>query len=1112
MARATAKKADKNINQAELLFEPKRDINPYWSSSLFSDVYLKNDFPREYSHLWKNDENSGFTKFYQGFVDLCVDLQHESFLNWREADTVKNWIVPVMDLLGWENNSKRQQNSYIDNTSFTIEENGKKQVYRPDLIYFDRPEFKSYTQEQKDINEKLREIRSKKTGSQVVVEAKYWDRLSALGDKVKKIQESGDSASSLGPELQTLKYMDLFHLDYGILTDGKTWKLLHRELSQGIPNRSYEFDLGPLMELALKLGTENNEAKFSEYAKYFYFFFAKESFCETKLLDKVLEYSKKYASRIEEDLRERFIISMGVICNSLKDSADGLKVPYTLDLIRNVAESHLFNILFVKSCEVRHILPVKSPNYIKISLHEVIESLGQMEFDPAKNLDTFLKDFQFGSTFGGKKFDWNGFEIFDRFINLYEIIHDGTNPRKDFGFEIQGFKESIFSTDEWKFAKKAKICNENMVKILFNLNFIKSEFPQRKYQQIPYSYFTPRQLGSIYESFLEFKLKEAPSDLIFNCNEWKEGNPNSRKVIEMNLSKGCIVKKGDLFFDADNVDRKKTGSYYTPDYIVSYIIEKSVAPFLEEIKTSKQLLELKICDPAMGSGHFLSGVLDYLTRVYREKLSNEMMDDLTESFAQSARKILDSCIFGVDLNPRAVKLAKMSLWLSTAETSLKLENLEDQLKNFDSLKANWKREFPLVFSRGGFDCIVGNPPYGAVVDEEYKIGAAKKLKSSIPSVDSFILFLLRSFEIVNSSGRVGYIVPSTWLYMPTYKIFREKMFQPRYVESLVHFKEPVFEDAVVETLLVFGDKIPNKNELSYKVISGEPSSFQGSDMPISYTSLLSSEDLAVRPISSELENNLFNHVRDISAELGSMCEVVCGLTPYRLGKGKPKQTEKIVQNKMYDSNHKKDKTYRQYVMGRDFFRFSWNLKEQRWISYGDWLAEPRYAAPYDDSKKIVVRQTASTIIANLDECKYLNLKNVHNVKILDENISYEYLLGLLNSELISWWYSKLIPEKGRVFAEVKAINLRKLPILIPKSNAELKLKEKIENLVRDLLDLSSQSNMTNRFVKKFDELNENVNALYKLSSKDSIAINKDVKDAYSYLQEESQSKKLKEAS
>jgi len=508
MSLGNAKKAKELDAQPQLIFDAKRDINPFWRSSLFSDVYLKNDVPREYKHLWDNDEIGGFQNFYQGFVDLCIETEHEEFNKWKEADTVKNWIVHVMDLLGWENNSERRSNSYMDNESFTVVDNGRKQTFRPDLIYFDKPKHKSYTQKEKNIDRKISEAKNKRTGTKIIIEAKYWDRLSHMGEFSKKDTKLNDSASALGPELQTLKYMEIFDHDFGVLTDGKTWRLFHKALSQGMDRRSYDFDLGNLRELALDLSSYQNEEKFRHYAKYFYYFFAKEALIQQEesktvpFVHEVFEYSKKYAHSIEDDLKKRFIITMGKTCNAIKNSVLNKGEELDIDIIRNVSESHLFNILFVKSCEVRRILPISSTQYLRVSLHEVVETIDAMDFDPDKDWDDYLRDFKF---MFGRKFDWEGFEIFNRLVNLYEIVHDGTAKSKDFGFEIEGFKESIFTKQEWKFAKTHKISNRAMVDIVFNLNFIDSNFKGRKFQQIPYSYFTPRQLGSIYESFLEYR-------------------------------------------------------------------------------------------------------------------------------------------------------------------------------------------------------------------------------------------------------------------------------------------------------------------------------------------------------------------------------------------------------------------------------------------------------------------------------------------------------------------------------------------------------------------------------------------------------------------------------
>ena len=209
---------------------------------------------------------------------------------------------------------------------------------------------------------------------------------------------------------------------------------------------------------------------------------------------------------------------------------------------------------------------------------------------------------------------------------------------------------------------------------------------------------------------------------------------------------------------------------------------------------------------------------------------------------------------------------------------------------------------------------------------------------------------------------------------------------------------------------------------------------------------------------SNKEKVLFDRLRKGFIPLYKITNIVCGLTPYRLGKGTPPQTKEIVKNKAFDAQYQVNNNYRQYIMGRDFKRYTWQIQESRWLKYGDWLAEPRYKAPFNDKNKIVVRQTADSIIANLDDKQFLDLKNVHNIKIVDEAYSYLYILCLLNSRLITWWYRGLIPEKGRVFAEVKVVNLKKLPIrTIDFSKPKEKdMHDRMVSLVEQILDMNKK--------------------------------------------------------
>ena len=505
---------------------------------------------------------------------------------------------------------------------------------------------------------------------------------------------------------------------------------------------------------------------------------------------------------------------MGKTCNAIKESCEEAGEDLDLEKIRNVAESHLFNILFVKSCEVRRVLPISSTQYLRLSLHEVVETIDAMNFDPDKDWDDYLRDFRF--TFG-KKFDWDGFEIFNRFVNLYEIIHDGTAKSKDFGFEIEGFKESIFSKTEWKFGKTHKISNRKMIEILFTLNFIESSFKGRKYQQIPYSYFTARQLGSIYESLLEFKLEQADSGMIFKGGQWKKANLKSKKVQSLSLVDEYIVKKGELFFSPDNKDRKMSGSYYTPDNIVKYIIESTLDPMISKL-SSKDLLKLKICDPAMGSGHFLAGAVDYLAEQYMTKWSEENLDDIDDSYEVVSRSVLDSCIYGMDLNPRAVKLAKMSLWLCSAYPGRKLENLDNQLFVGDSLdndSLSWKKVVK-NFDGGKFDCFLGNPPYlrSKNIEKSKRDLYKANYKVATGAYDIYILFYERAFEYLKDNGRIGFIVSNKLTVADYAKNLRSFLINNFELLKLVDFtgSSKVFEDAAVVPVITVLEKKDSSND------------------------------------------------------------------------------------------------------------------------------------------------------------------------------------------------------------------------------------------------------------------------------------------------------------
>ena len=258
--------------------------------------------------------------------------------------------------------------------------------------------------------------------------------------------------------------------------------------------------------------------------------------------------------------------------------------------------------------------------------------------------------------------------------------------------------------------------------------------------------------------------------------------------------------------DRSKTKRKKDGVFYTPKYITKYIVHNTVGALCTAKKNelgiidqdfaadkkrqtrTKQalldklalyrtwLLQITICDPACGSGAFLNQALDFLIAEHR------YIDELQAKvygasliLSDVENNILENNIYGVDLNEESVEIAKLSLWLRTAQPGRKLSDLNSNIKCGNSLisdptiasdKAfNWQDEFPQVFVNGGFDVIIGNPPY--VNLEKLKAESVKLEKIGYKTYnkkgDLYVLFVELGFKLLKVSGIISYIMPNKWL-------------------------------------------------------------------------------------------------------------------------------------------------------------------------------------------------------------------------------------------------------------------------------------------------------------------------------------------------------------
>lgn len=271
--------------------------------------------------------------------------------------------------------------------------------------------------------------------------------------------------------------------------------------------------------------------------------------------------------------------------------------------------------------------------------------------------------------------------------------------------------------------------------------------------------------------------------------------------------------------------RKKQGIYYTPAYIVNYIVENTLGRVIKE-KSLKEVQNIKILDPACGSGSFLIKAFDLLDNYLREK-----RNEGNEHNAVRRLEILISNIYGVDLDKQAVEIARLNLLLKALSPGLKLPNLAENIKEGNSLISegdeklkpfNWQKEYKEVFNKGGFDVIIGNPPY----IKEYTNKSAFDELHDNPyyqgKMDLWTLFGCVAIDLLKDGGYFGFIAPNNWLTNTGASIFRNKILSGGQIIDFIDFGDfKVFKEAGIQTMIfVFRKKKPAKSyKVSYKKIN-----------------------------------------------------------------------------------------------------------------------------------------------------------------------------------------------------------------------------------------------------------------------------------------------------
>jgi len=492
--------------------------------------------------------------------------------------------------------------------------------------------------------------------------------------------------------------------------------------------------------------------------------------------------------------------------------------------------------------------------------------------------------------------------------------------------------------------------------------------------------------------------------------------------------------------------RKAGGVYYTPTYIVEYIVKNTVGKLCEG-RTPRQIGSLRILDPACGSGSFLLGTYQYLLDYHQDWYQKDGSQKHTKEIyqgrggqwyltTQEKKRILLNNIYGVDIDLQAVEVTKLSLLLKvldgenqdTLARQMKLFkeralpdlggnikcgnsligpsfyqgkqiNLLDSEETYRINAFDWEKEFPEIMKRGGFDAVIGNPPYGASIGNAEAQYLNNKFEAINKDLDTYSLFMEQAVRLCKSSGKVSMIVPTGWYSGVKFRNLRRFIACATDPESFVNLPYDIFGAWVDTTVFVLTKR--SHPTLWPRTVSCKLflKTFQKRHRIASITEFeegLRSADFKEWFANGEDEFLtyadsvsilLIRKIQHNSMPLQEFADVQRGVTPFSLTSSRTHATSRPAFNG----------TVRRYSIEQD---------ARLYIRFDDTLAEPK-PERYFQGPRLLLRELISRRF-RLQAVKvsesFVTNKSMQSILPLPTAPDLSYLLGLINSRLMSWYF------------------------------------------------------------------------------------------------------------
>ena len=572
-------------------------------------------------------------------------------------------------------------------------------------------------------------------------------------------------------------------------------------------------------------------------------------------------------------------------------------------------------------------------------------------------------------------------------------------------------------------------------------------------------------------------------------------------------------------FDSKKSKRKKDGIFYTPKYITKYIVENSIKNWLDDkrkelgedelprltekdfeisyaskksdkriysenlkkhidfwTKYREAVKNIKIVDPACGSGAFLITAFECLLK--QNNYIDDKIFDLTgvkDLFSDTTKEILQNNIFGVDLNKESVEITKLSLWLKTADKNKTLASLENNIKCGNSLiddpeiagemAFDWEKEFPEIFANGGFDIVVGNPPYGVNFDDKTK-KYLSKFDNLVPDYEIYIYFISLYKKILKRNGYLSYIFPNTFLSTLFGKKYRENLLKEVSVKEIVDLSnDNTFADANVRTIIFsFKNLIEDKKSIFTKM---ENKNFKLFETYSKEEILQNVENISSLFFQNRNEKEIVKKIKE-NKQIKDFFEISQGLIPYDKYRGHDEYT---IKNRIWHSNIQKNETYKKELKGGDVSQYSIKWNGELWISYGEWLAAPREKKFFVNERVLIREITDKRLLSCYTNEEFYNTPSLINI-INEKNIlKLKYILVLINSTLLGWYHNKTSPKANKgLFPKILVNDVRNLPVKEISLEAQKPFIEKADKMLSLNKELQEKVSSFQRLLTRKFEL------------------------------------------